>query len=71
MLDADVVVAEWSAILRTVRNALLAVPARLRVRLPHLTAGDIRVIDEEIRNALAALGEDRPYPDTVPVEASQ
>lgn len=42
---------------RMVRSGMLAVPNRVRARLPHLTAEDIRVLDEEIRAALKALGE--------------
>ncbi len=58
-LDAEQVAREWADILRTVRGALLAVVRRVRERLPHLTAQDAAVIDEEIRKALTALSEGR------------
>lgn len=46
----------WSDILRRVRSGLLAVPSRSRQRLPHLTAHDVVVIDQEVRSALGELG---------------
>lgn len=42
---------------RMLKSALLAVPSRVRAKLPHLTADDLRVLDEELRAALKALGE--------------
>jgi hypothetical protein len=41
-----------------VRGGMLAVVSRVRSRLPHMTAGDASIIDEEIRTALTALGDD-------------
>jgi phage terminase Nu1 subunit (DNA packaging protein) len=43
---------EWSAVLRGVRSAMLAVPSRVRQRLGHLTAADVEAIDGEVRAAL-------------------
>jgi terminase small subunit / prophage DNA-packing protein len=62
LLDADEVRREWDDTLRTARNALLAVPSRVRQRLPHLTPQDIHVIDEEIRAALTALANGVEWP---------
>jgi phage terminase Nu1 subunit (DNA packaging protein) len=45
-----------------VRNAVLAVPSRLRSRLPHLTPEDVQTIDAELRNTPTALAEDRAEP---------
>lgn len=45
----------WADILRRVRSGLLAVPSRSRQRLPHLTAHDVTVIDQEVRSVLAGL----------------
>ena len=56
LLDAAAVEAEWSAMLRSVRAAMLAVPSRVASRLPHLTAHDISELDLEIREALTSLG---------------
>jgi phage terminase Nu1 subunit (DNA packaging protein) len=59
LLDATAVEREWAGVLRAVRAGVLAVASRVRARLPHLTAHDAQVLDEELRAALAALGEDR------------
>ena len=59
LVDAEAVAREWAAIVRTARAAVLALPSRIRSRLPHLTAHDGQVLEEEVRAALAALGEDR------------
>jgi len=42
----------WSAILRDVRAAMLAIPARIQQQVGTLTAQDVDTIDREIRNAL-------------------
>ena len=43
---------EWSAILRDVRAAMLAIPARIQQQLGTMTAHQVDTIDREIRNAL-------------------
>jgi phage terminase Nu1 subunit (DNA packaging protein) len=63
-LDAKVVEREWSDVLRMVRAGVLAVVSRVRSRLPHLTAQDARVIDEELRAALRTLGENAKPDDS-------
>ena len=55
VLAADVA-SEWSAILRTVRAGMLAVPSRCAARLPHLSKHDVAEIDAEIRAALVEIG---------------
>ena len=57
LLSAKDVEAEWSAILRDLRAAMLAVPSRVQQRLPHLSAHDVSEIDREIRDALAGLAQ--------------
>jgi len=47
----------WADVLRNVRAGVLAVTSRVRARLPHLSAQDAAVVDEELRQALAALAE--------------
>jgi phage terminase Nu1 subunit (DNA packaging protein) len=42
----------WVAVLRDVRAAMLAIPARVQQRLGHLTAHDVQQIDREVRDAL-------------------
>ena len=40
-----------------VRTRLLGLPTRIRQRLPHLTAEDVRIIDALIREALEELAD--------------
>lgn len=42
----------WASVLRDVRAAMLAIPARVQQRLGHLTAHDVQMIDREVRDAL-------------------
>jgi phage terminase Nu1 subunit (DNA packaging protein) len=56
LLPAAEVEREWAAILRDVRAAMLALPSRLQQKLPHLSAHDVAMIDREIRDVLAELG---------------
>lgn len=56
LVSAVAVEREWSAILRELRSALLAMPTRLQQRAPHLTAHDIRLIDRELRDLLTEMG---------------
>lgn len=58
LLPADQVAAEWSAILRSVKSAMLAVVSRVRSRLPALDTHTAAVLDREIRDALVTLGDD-------------
>lgn len=62
LVPADDVVRSWSEILLKVRAGILAVPSRIWQRAPHLTAEDKNLIDEELRLALAALGDDNEQP---------
>ena len=56
-LDAGAVGRRWGDVLRRVRAGVMAVPSRVRARLPHLTAADVEVIDRELRDALTALAD--------------
>lgn len=55
LIPAVEVEREWSAILRDVRAAMLAMPSRLQQRLGHLTTHDITTIDREVRDVLAEI----------------
>ena len=66
LLDADAVARQWQDVLRRVRAGIMAVPSRLRARLPHLTARDVEVLDRELRHALAALAEEPKEQARVP-----
>ena len=59
LVNAEEVAREWAGILRDVRAGMLALPSRIRSRLPHLTQADAFEIDAEIRRALAALGGEK------------
>lgn len=58
LVAASDVEREWSAILRKVRAAVMAVPSRMRQTLPHLTAHDVQVLDAELRRVLEELASD-------------
>lgn len=45
--------AAWSSVLRDVRAAMLAIPARIQQRLGHITPYDVQMIDREIRASLS------------------
>lgn len=54
LIPAGEVEREWSAILREVRAAILAVPTRVEGELPHLTRADVLTVDRAVRDALNA-----------------
>jgi len=55
----------WGRIISAVRNAMLAVPGKLRLLLPHLSPQDIEVISKAIKDGLksAALTDTPPAID--------
>lgn len=57
MIPAADVEAGWAGILRDVRAAVLALSARARTRLPHLTPTDVAEIDREARQILVELSD--------------
>ena len=56
MLPAADVASRWSAILRRVRDGVLAASSRVAGRLPHLTRHDVSELDAELRIVLTELG---------------
>jgi phage terminase Nu1 subunit (DNA packaging protein) len=52
------VLQEWSAMLRTIRASMLALPSRVGARLPHLSQRDLSEIDAEVRAVLTEVGRD-------------
>ena len=46
----------WARVVRAGRMAVLAAPARIRFRLPHLSDSDQVVIEEELREQLESAG---------------
>ena len=60
-LPAGEVQAEWGNVIVSTRAKLLAVPARVRDRLTHLTATEVELIASEIRSALKELATDEHH----------
>lgn len=58
LIAAGEVEREWSAVLRGVRAAMLALPSRVAQRLGHLNPHDIAAVDREVRDALEELSDD-------------
>lgn len=56
LVEASAVERQWADTLRLVRAGMLAVPSRCQQRLAHLAAADVSIIDREIRDALAEIG---------------
>jgi len=57
LLERDQVEITWTDALRRLQSRFLSVVSRIRQRLPHLTAHEAQIIDEEIRAALTASSE--------------
>jgi phage terminase Nu1 subunit (DNA packaging protein) len=57
LLHADAVETRWSEITGDVCGRMLALPARVGMRLPHLTPLEISEIDREVRDVLAEMSE--------------
>jgi phage terminase Nu1 subunit (DNA packaging protein) len=55
MLPAADVEARWGAIMVEIRAAMLALPSRAGMRLPHLSSYDISEIDREVREVLTEM----------------
>ncbi len=49
----------WAGIVRQTRSKILAVPARIRQQLAHLSVHDVEVIDTELRRTLEELADDQ------------
>lgn len=64
LIDIQTVKKEWTAILSTVRGKLLAVPSKVKLRVPALTADDVMTLQDMIREAL----EELATPDPVQAE---
>jgi len=56
LVPAEEVVAKWVELITISKTKLLAVPGKAKARLPKLTAADVRVLDQLIREALEELG---------------
>jgi hypothetical protein len=55
LVEAKKIQIEWQKIVTRAKTKLLAVPSKVRARIPHMTAGDMATVEEEIREALEEL----------------
>lgn len=69
LVEARMVELKLSGVYSQVRTKLLGVPSRARQALPHLTAGDVAVLEDLVREALEDLVEPEPEVGQ-PVEAA-
>lgn len=57
LVSADDVLAEWQTLVVMSRTRLLALPSKIKARLPHITRQDVTEIEGLIREALDQLSE--------------
>jgi phage terminase Nu1 subunit (DNA packaging protein) len=60
LIEVGHILPVWQRTARAIRQACLAIPSRCRARLPHWSAFDAQVVEEEIRQALTQLGTNPP-----------
>lgn len=59
LVPAAEVKAVWAGIINQARSKILAIPARARQQLAHLTAKDVEALDAECRRTLEELANDQ------------
>lgn len=64
VLHLDVIRPMWSRIIVGLRNAMLSIPTKLRLRMPHLSAQDLLEIEETIRDVLTEASLERGFTPT-------
>jgi phage terminase Nu1 subunit (DNA packaging protein) len=71
LVEVDEVRSEWVKLVTRSRNRLLALPSKIRQRLPNLTHAEVALIDGLVREALSELGGDglRAHLDEAPKTA--
>jgi len=62
LVPARAIEIRFSTRVVTARTKLLGLPSRMKQRCPHLTAADLQVLDELIREALEELADDAHPP---------
>jgi phage terminase Nu1 subunit (DNA packaging protein) len=63
LVRAVEVTATNSLVFREIRSRSLALPARLAGKIPHLTAAEVAIIDDEVRAFLTLLADPSTYPE--------
>jgi hypothetical protein len=59
LVPAADVSARWVEVVTVAKTKLLGLPTRIKQRLPHISANDVRVIDDLVREALENLADGR------------
>lgn len=57
LIEASEVSARFTEVVTVAKTKLLGIAARVRQRLPHLTADDVRIVDDLVREALEGLAD--------------
>lgn len=57
LIEASEVAARFTEVVSVAKTKLLGIAARVRQRLPQLTADDVRVVDDLVREALEGLAD--------------
>src|SRR5690606_3014053 len=57
LVDAEAVKREFVGMVTTARNQLLAVPTKAKARVPHLSIGDIEILEDLVAEALAEVAD--------------
>jgi len=65
VLPIEVIQPVWSRKILGLRNAMLSIPTKLRMRLPHLSVQDIETIRESIRETLTEAAMARGLTPTI------
>lgn len=63
LMPADQVEKAWTKAVTIAKTKLLAVPTRMRQRIPHLTLEEIAICEELIRESLQELSEEESDDD--------
>lgn len=57
LVNAEEVKKEFASMISIARSHLLAIPSKLKGRLPHLTVDEISILDELVREALESIAD--------------
>lgn len=60
LVDAEKVKSAWFKIITETKTKLLALPTKARANMPHLTLGDVSVLERLVREALEELSHGQP-----------
>jgi phage terminase Nu1 subunit (DNA packaging protein) len=69
LIEVQRILPAWQRTARSIRQACLAIPSRCRSRLPHWSAHDQSVVEEEVRQFLRELVQNPPPFDDVDLDS--